>query len=123
MKNVGAALAAAAITAIAVAGVAQASSILDSVTVKAKPSGDKVQIAAVEGPAERIEITLSVKDGKKYKLLGKDRVNGADIEDGKIEITAKRKGRDAGEGELTVGKHYSENFTWNLDTGKIAFDY
>ena len=122
MKKVGAAFAVAALTAAAVAGGAQAKgSILDSVTLKAKPSGDKVQIAAVEGPAERIEVTLSVKKGSKFKLLDEERVNGADLDDGKVEITARRKGKDAGEGELTVGRDYSEEFTWDLDTGKIDF--
>jgi hypothetical protein len=123
MKKVGAAFAVAGVTAMAVAGGALAASdkILDSVTVKAKPSGDKVQIAAVEGPAERIEITLSEERGGKFKLLGKDRVNGADLEDGKVEISAERKGKDAGTGELNIGRHYSEEFSWSLKTGKIFF--
>ena len=50
-------------------------------------------------------------------------MNGAGLDDGKIEITAKRKrkSKDAGVGELSVGKHYSEQFTWDLRKRKINF--
>lgn len=114
----------AACVALVGAGAATAAQ-LDSVTLKAKPSGKKTKIAAVSNSKDEILITISTKKGGKWKVRDRDKAKGVKVGDGKVTITATQAGesgsKNGGEGLLSVGEDFATYFGWNAKQGRIYF--
>ena len=107
------------VTGTATAGAAQ----LDSVTLKAQPSGKKTKLAAVSNADKEIYITISTRKDGKWKVRDRDKAKGVKAGDGKVTIEGDQGAdfKNGGEGLLTVGDKFAEYFQWNAKQGRIFF--